>query len=397
MSVIELPYMPRLLQRELHESLKRFNVLICHRRFGKTVFALNEIIKKSVENPREKPSYAYICPTKNQARQVAWDYLKTFLAPLGDAVKFYEQALEVRFYGRVIRLLGAAHADRLRGLYLDGVVLDEMADIPMDVWSTVVRPALSDRRGWSIFIGTPKGQNQLFELYQMAERFPKSWQAKTLPASMSGVLDAEELKAARESMSEAQYAQEFECSFDVVEEGLVRRSWFNLFVQSVEFKQIIWSFDTAIKAHEKADYSVGGLWGVAEDGYYLLDVMRVREAYPDLKKRIINLCTDQPADAVLIEDKASGQQLVQDLKSMTRLPVLPILPKGDKYTRLNVLTPVFESGKIFLPKNAKWLKDYIDEMVLFPHSNHDDQVDMTTQALKYLTEREGAGRYSIDG
>ena len=136
---------------------------------------------------------------------------------------------------------------------------------------------------------------------------------------------------------------------------------------------------------------------MAGDGYYLLDVMRVREAYPDLKKRIINLCTDQPADAILIEDKASGQQLVQDLKSMTRLPVLPILPKGDKYTRLNVLTPVFESGKIFLPRHAPWLKNYIDEMVLFPHSMHDDQVDMTTQALKYLTEREGAGRYSIDG
>ena len=395
MPVIELPYTPRPLQRELHESLKRFNVLICHRRFGKTVFALNEIIKKAVENTREKPSYAYICPTRNQARQVAWDYLKTFLAPLGSAVTFYEQTLEVRFYGRVIRLLGASHADRLRGLYLDGVVLDEMADIPMDVWSTIVRPALSDRRGWSIFIGTPKGQNQLFDLYQTAEKFPKSWHAQTLPASVSGVLDNEELKAARESMSEAQYAQEFECSFDVVEDGLVKRCWFNKFVQVAEIKIKIWSFDTAIKAHEKADYSVGGLWGVSENGYYLLDVMRVREAYPDLKKRIIKLCHEQPADVILIEDKASGQQLIQDLKSMTRLPVLSIQPKGDKYTRLNVLTPVFESGRIFVPKHAPWLKDYIDEMVLFPHSEHDDQVDMTTQALKYLTDRDRAGRYSI--
>ncbi len=395
MPIIKLPYTPRPLQRELHESLKRFNVLICHRRFGKTVFALNEIIKKAVENTREKPSYAYICPTRNQARQVAWDYLKTFLEPLGSAVTFYEQTLEVRFYGRVIRLLGASHADRLRGLYLDGVVLDEMADIPMEVWSTIVRPALSDRRGWSIFIGTPKGQNQLFDLYQMAQKFPKSWHAQTLPASASGVLDNEELKAARESMSEAQYAQEFECSFDVVEDGLVRRCWFNKFFQLSEMKNKIWSFDTAIKAHEKADYSVGGLWGVTENGYYLLDVMRVREAYPDLKKRIIKLCHEQPADVILIEDKASGQQLIQDLKSMTRLPVISIQPKGDKYTRLNVLTPVFESGRIFVPKHAPWLKDYIDEMVLFPHSVHDDQVDMTTQALKYLTDRDRAGRYNI--
>ena len=395
MSVIELPYTPRPFQRKLHESLKRFNVLICHRRFGKTVFALNELIKKAVENTREKPSYAYICPTRNQARQVAWDYLKTFLSPLGDAVKFYEQTLEVRFYGRVIRLLGASHADRLRGLYLDGVVLDEMADIPMDVWSTIVRPALSDRRGWAIFIGTPKGQNQLFELYGMAEKFPKSWHATTLPASVSGVLDNEELKAARESMSESQYLQEFECSFDVVEDGLIQREWFNNSLQCFDFKFKLWSFDTAIKAHEKADYSVGGLWGVSDSGYCLLDVMRVREAYPDLKKRIIKLCSEQVADVILIEDKASGQQLIQDLKSATRLPVLPIQPKGDKYTRLNVLTPLFESGRIFLPKHAPWLKDYIDEMVLFPHSVHDDQVDMTTQALKYLSEREGTGRYSI--
>lgn len=398
MPVIHIPYTPRPFQKELHASLKRFNVLVCHRRFGKTVFALNELIKKAIENEKIKPSYAYICPTRNQARQVAWDYLKTFLSPLGDNVKFYEQTLEVRFYGRVIRLLGAAHAERLRGLYLDGVVLDEMADIDEKVWSGIVRPALSDRRGWAIFIGTPKGRNQLYKLYklyQMAEKFPKSWYAKTVRASESLVLPEEELIAAKESMSSAQYAQEFECSFQVVEDALVKRIWFNKFNKNVDFKCKLWSFDTAVKAHEKADFSVGGLWGVAEDGYYLLRVMRVREGYPDLKKRIQKLCEKHPADVVLVEDKASGQQLVQDLKNSTRLPVLPIIPKGDKYTRLNVLTPLFESGKIFIPRDADWRDAYEDELTTFPHSPHDDQVDMTTQALSYLLERERQGQYQI--
>lgn len=209
---IEL-YRPRPLQARLHRSLKRFNVLVAHRRFGKTVFCVNELIAKAVANPLERPRYAYVAPLFNQAKDVAWEYLKTQVAPI-PGVCVNETELRVDLPGGArIRLYGADNPDRLRGLYLDGIVLDEYAQIHPRLWAEVVRPALADRQGWAIFIGTPMGRNQLYDIYQQGKVEP-DWFTELFRAGETGVLPAEELAAARRAMSEEQYAQEFECSFD---------------------------------------------------------------------------------------------------------------------------------------------------------------------------------------
>lgn len=209
---IIIPYAPRPLQRQVHNNIKRFSILVCHRRWGKTVCAINEIIKSLGKCQHSNPRFAYIAPLFNQAKTVAWDYAKFFTAPI-PGVKVNEAELRIDLPGGArISLYGADNPDRLRGLYFDGVVLDEYADMSPRLWSEVIRPALSDRRGWALFIGTPKGRNQFWEVYSNAMKDP-DWYAAMFRASETGVLLQEELEAARKDMSEEQFAQEFECSF----------------------------------------------------------------------------------------------------------------------------------------------------------------------------------------
>ena len=152
-------YAPRPQQLELHLALRRFNVLVCHRRFGKTVLAVNETIDRALRCERENPRFAYIAPFYRQAKQVAWDYMKRFTAPLPGS-SAHETELRIDFAGgRRLQLFGADNPDSLRGMYFDGVVFDEYALMPQRVWTEIVRPALADREGWAIFIGTPRKGN----------------------------------------------------------------------------------------------------------------------------------------------------------------------------------------------------------------------------------------------
>jgi phage terminase large subunit len=205
-------YRPRRLQDRLHRSLKRFNVLVAHRRFGKTVFAINELIDRALVCERKRPRYAYIAPLAVQAKGIAWDYLKAYSAPIPGAIA-RETELRVDLpNGARIQLHGADNPDRLRGLYFDGVVLDEFGDMPPRLWSEIVRPALADREGWAVFIGTPKGRNGFYDLYERARQMP-DWFAALFKASETRIIPPAELEAARAVMSSEQYDQEFECAF----------------------------------------------------------------------------------------------------------------------------------------------------------------------------------------
>tara|TARA_R110000744_G_scaffold100548_3_gene193988 strand:- start:644 stop:1924 length:1281 start_codon:yes stop_codon:yes gene_type:complete len=211
---IEIPYKPRPLQAKLHAELdkKRWAVLVMHRRFGKTVMAINHLLRAAILNTKNNPRYAYIAPTYRQAKMVAWSYLKDFASKV-PMVSFHETELRCDLpNGSRIQLLGSENFDSLRGIYLDGCCIDEMADIPESLFPTVLRPALSDRKGWAFFIGTPRGHNAFYDLYEAATN-SDDWFTKVYKASETGIVDAEELEAAQTMMSQDQYAQEFECSW----------------------------------------------------------------------------------------------------------------------------------------------------------------------------------------
>lgn len=218
-----LPYEPRpIWEQEIHPGLEshRFSVLVCHRRFGKTVGVVNHIIKQAVKSHKRAPQYAYIAPFQTQAIMVAWGFLKYYTSPIpGIKVNNSSHYVELpsRFPdspGARIYIMGADNPDALRGMYLDGVILDEYGQIKENLWGEIIRPALADRKGWAVFVGTPKGQNGFFQKYQEALGNPK-WYHCLYKASETGVLDADELESMRESMSDVEYRQEMECDFSV--------------------------------------------------------------------------------------------------------------------------------------------------------------------------------------
>lgn len=213
-----IPYKPRPHQLQIHDALEvnRFGVAVCHRRFGKSVMAINHLIRAALMCDKPNPRYAYVAPTYTQSKRIAFDYLQQYTRPLNPQINISE--LRVDFYGRRISLYGADNPDSLRGIYLDGVVLDEVGDMNPKVWNEVLRPALADRQGWALFIGTPKGANHFKDFRDRAESEP-GWALLEFRASETGILPQEELDAAKKEMGDDKYAQEFECSFAASVEG----------------------------------------------------------------------------------------------------------------------------------------------------------------------------------
>jgi phage terminase large subunit len=212
------PYAPRPQFLPLHNRTTRWFIAVAHRRAGKTVADINELVIGSTRCRLPNPRFAYVAPQLNQAKDIAWTYLKDFTAFVPGR-KVNESELWVELPGGArVRIYGADNPDRLRGLYLDGVVLDEFGDMDPTIWSQVIRPALSDRRGWACFIGTPKGKNAFHRLWVDSEADP-DWTRLMLKASATGLLDAKELADARKAMSDDEYAQEYECSFEAAVRG----------------------------------------------------------------------------------------------------------------------------------------------------------------------------------
>lgn len=199
---------------------KRWSIVVAHRRAGKTVACIQSLIQSALTCKRREPRYAYVAPLYSQAKDVAWEYLKHFSKPLGASINESELRVDLpdRLGGARIRLYGSDNPDRLRGLYFDGVVLDEFADMRPSVWGEVVRPMLADRQGWAIFIGTPKGHNE-FHTKWLEANASDDWLCLILKASETGILPEDELASARQAMSEDQYEQEFECSFEAAIQG----------------------------------------------------------------------------------------------------------------------------------------------------------------------------------
>ncbi|RYG57082.1 MAG: hypothetical protein EON56_03095, partial [Alphaproteobacteria bacterium] len=211
------PYEVRDQFMPLHGRSTRWFIGVAHRRAGKTVADINELVIGATKCQLPNPRFAYVAPQLNQAKDIAWVYLKEYTAFLSPKINESELWVELPGGAR-IRIYGADNPDRLRGIYLDGVVLDEFGDMDPTIWTQVIRPALSDRKGWAAFIGTPKGKNTFHRLWVEAEG-DEDWTRLMLKASETGLLDAKELADARKMMTTDEYAQEYECSFEAAVRG----------------------------------------------------------------------------------------------------------------------------------------------------------------------------------
>jgi len=199
----------------------------------------------------------------------------------------------------------------------------------------------------------------------------------------------------RQTVGEYVFASQYQQNPTPLGGAMVHTRWLRFYDPGEcpdPFDEIVQSWDTANKANELSDYSVCTTWGVNDEDYYLLDVYRERLDYPHLKRKARDLAQLRNADTVLIEDKASGTQLIQDLKDDQVFGVTPYEPPPgtDKIMRLYAQTAVFENGRVLMPRRASWLADYLNELTSFPGSKYDDQVDSTTQALHHMRENSSA-------
>jgi len=267
--MIVIPYDPRPLQMEIHRELKRWNVMVCHRRFGKTVLAINELVRRALLNKKKAPRYAYFAPLLRQAKDIAWDYVKEFTLPI-PGVKYNEAELRCDLpNGARITLYGVDRSlDTLRGNYFDGCILDEYAQMPPRIWE-VLAPALADRKGWVVVIGTPMGRNAFYDLYQMAQE-NDDWYAAMFKASETNVLDEEELTIQKRTLSPEQFAQEYECSWSAAVQG----AYYSKYIEQARADKRITDVpvDPALPVHTFWDLGVSdatSIWMVQPAGLEL--------------------------------------------------------------------------------------------------------------------------------
>lgn len=215
---ITSPYIPRTWAIPFHETSKRWMVLIIHRRAGKTTAALNFLIRSAVT--KKNTAYAYIAPTYKMAKSVAWNSLKEYSRFIPGIV-YREVELSVAFpNGSRITLYGAENPDRLRGIGLSGVVFDEYGMQPSNIFTEVIRPTLLENEGYAIWIGTPKGKNEFFRLYEAHKDDPE-WFTCHLTVDDTGVINSEEIENSKRAMSQEEYMQELYCSFESAIKGAI--------------------------------------------------------------------------------------------------------------------------------------------------------------------------------
>ena len=216
MQTVDLGYRPRAWQKECHSDPARFRVYALHRRAGKTVMATMELIYGALNCKLELGLFVFVAPFLSQAKSIAWGMIKYRLRELVqlDAVHVNEAELTITFKnnGAKLKLFGGDNPDALRGVRLDGCVIDEVAQIRPEIWDDIIQPALSDRKGWSIFIGTPSGVNMFSEKFYKAKTIP-GWSSKLFTVYDTEAIDPVEVERLKRDMAESSFRREYLCDF----------------------------------------------------------------------------------------------------------------------------------------------------------------------------------------
>ena len=270
---VELKYTPRAHFTAFHRRSQRWAILVVHRRGGKTVATINDLISKAIHNTRPNPRYGYVAPLYNQAKQIAWQYLKDYSAPLNPKVSESGLFVEFPWNNARVTLFGADNPDAFRGLYFDGLALDEYGNMLPSVWTTVLLPTLIDRRGWVVFMGTPNGPNHFFRLFDTHKDDP-DWYVSHLPYTQTDVLSQDDINQILKMMpDEDEFAQEFLCSFTASTRGAI---WAKL-IEAGEREGRVTDLeaDTTQALHTVLDLgwnddTAGWHWQAAPDGFRVL-------------------------------------------------------------------------------------------------------------------------------
>lgn len=393
-------YVPRKHQAEIEAQLQRFSVLVCHRRFGKTALSINRLIKAAQTTDRPDWRGAYIAPLYKQAKFVVWDELKKYCGLGTDdcTAKFHETELRADFEnGARIRLFGAENPDSLRGIYLDGVVFDEVAQMPKRIWTEVVRPALSDRKGWGMFIGTPRGKNALYELWEEAKRDPE-WFTAMYRASETNIIDAEELAASARAMSPEEYEQEFECSFSAA----IRGAYFGKLMADADKAGRITAvpYDPAVPVHTSWDLGMSdstSIWFVqAKPGgtYAVIDYYEASGEGLDHYARVLDEKGYKygrhiaPHD-IRVRELGTGKSRLETARSLgVRFDIAPNIPVQDGINAVRTILPLCwfdaECCSFALEALRQYRREFNERTSNFSASPKHDWTSHAVDAFRYF-------------
>ena len=335
-------------QRALYDHRQRFNVWVCHRRFGKTVLALYQLIADAYANTRPRPRYGYLAPLYRQGKVIAWDLLKHLTRQL-PGTKINEAELRVDLTGdRRIQIFGADNPDALRGLYLDGAVFDEYAQMRPRIWSEVVRPALADREGWATFIGTPMGKNHFYDLYHQAQA-DQGWHSALYTVEETQVLPETELVSARATMAPEQYAQEFQCSFESALVGSYYGAYLETAQAEARLTRVPWEPNTPV--YTSWDIGVSdatAIWFIQPVGrmLHVIDYLEASDAGLEWYAKVLH---DRPYvyarhffphDMHARDFSSDGRTRLAMAESLGLQPAL-VVPRGNVADGINAVRQLF--------------------------------------------------------
>jgi predicted phage terminase large subunit-like protein len=209
--------------------------------------------------------------------------------------------------------------------------------------------------------------------------------------------DLQKLEAIKKTVGSYYWEAMYQQRPAPLEGGLIKRAWWKYYTVLPKVQRFIWSWDTAVKVGQDNDFSVGTLWAECEDGFYLCDLIRAKMEYPELKQAIRAAYNKVPSSVILVEDKSSGQQIIQELRKDGKLPVIDFKTDKDKVLRVNLISPTIQAGHVYLPESAPFVSDFVEECAGFPNAVHDDQVDSMTQFLLYSTSNPAPVGFYVGG
>jgi predicted phage terminase large subunit-like protein len=382
-------------QKEIFfESTARYKVIAKGRRFGLTRgfshFTIEQMLDglspilwvDTVYGNIERYIERYFIPLLSKMPRKFW--------------KYRSNRNDLKVVNSVCDFRSADRPENIEGFGYKLIIINEAGIVlkNRNLWNETIRPMILDYKANVLIGGTPKGkrvrgkkEKHLF--YEMYERKLPDWQSFNYSSYDNPLLDKAEIEQMEEEISAALRDQEVFGKFvDKQISGIIKRDWWRYYnrneLLTKRILKTIQSWDTAFKDKEGNDYSVCTTWTVATDGYYLNDLWRGRVQFPELKKKSKELYGKFLPNEVLIEDKASGQSLIQELQRETRIPIKPIKVDSDKLARVNAVTPLIENGRVFLPEYDKSMNELIDECEDFPDSEFDDIVDSISQFLNYV-------------
>jgi predicted phage terminase large subunit-like protein len=382
-------------QQEVFSDNTRFKVIAAGRRCGKSRLAAWTLILRALQ--ADKCTVFYVAPTQGQSRDILWGLLEDLAHPV--IVNKHVNNMEIKLVnGSRICLKGADRPDTMRGVSLEYLVMDEYADMKPQVWEEVLRPALADRQGDALFIGTPKGRNHFYELFSYADKGEdKSYKSWHFTSYDNETLKAEEIDLAKQSMSSYAFRQEFMASFEALGSEIFKEDWVQFSDDTPEIGDYYIAVDLAgfedpssrSKKNKRLDSTAISVVKVNEQGWHVEDVIYGRWTLEKTAQKIFNAVDRYRPISVGIERGIAKQAVMSPLSDMMR--------RNSRYFRIEELTHGnqkktdrivwalqgrFENGLVTLGK-GEWNAEFLDQLFQFPnHLVHDDLID----SLAYIDQ-----------